>query len=67
LRRIAVELRRLITNLWRAIDLEGSLILFAVVGAAVLGYTIEWRVALLILVISAAIAGIALARAPRAG
>ena len=67
MRRIAVELRRLITNLWRAIDLEGSLILFAVVGAAVLGYTIEWRVALLILVISAAIAGIALARAPRAG
>jgi len=67
LRRIAVELRRLITNLWRAIDLEGSLILFAVVGAAVLGSTIEWRVALLILVISAAIAGIALARAPRAG
>jgi len=65
LRRIAAELRRSITSLWRAIDIEGALLIFAVVGAAVLGYTIEWRVALLILVASALIAGLALARSPR--
>ena len=64
---IAAELRRFLTSIWRAIGIEGAFLIFAVAGAAVLGYTIEWRVALLILVISAAIVGIALARAPRAG
>ena len=65
MRRLAVELRRTIANILRAIDIEGALLIFAVAGAAVLGYTIEWRVALLVLVVSAATAGIVLARAPR--
>ena len=65
MRRLAVELRRTIANILRAIDIEGALLIFAVAGAAVLGYTIEWRVALLVLVLSAAPAGIVLARAPR--
>jgi hypothetical protein len=59
-------LRRNLTTIWRAIDIEGALLIFAVVGAAVLGLTIEWRVALAVLVIAAAIAGLALARSPRA-
>ena len=65
MRRLAVELRRTIATILRAIDIEGALLIFAVAGAAVLGYTIEWRVALLVLVVSAATAGIVLARAPR--
>ena len=40
-------------------------LIFATAGAAVIGYTIEWRVGLLVLVIAATIAGIAFARAPR--
>ena len=46
----------------RAIDVEGALLIFAVLGAALIGFTIEWRVGLLVLVISAAITGVALLR-----
>jgi len=56
---------RHLTSIARAIDIEGALLIFAVIGAALIGATIEWRVGLLVLVIAAAITGIALARAPR--
>ena len=56
---------RHLTSIARAIDIEGALLIFAVIGAALIGATIEWRVSLLVLVIAAAITGIALARAPR--
>ena len=53
-----------ITRTASAIGLEGALLIFAVLGAALIGYTIEWRVALLILVIAAAVTGIFLVRSP---
>ena len=53
-----------ITRIARAIGLEGALLIFAVLGAALIGLTIEWRVALLVLVIAAAITGIFLVRSP---
>jgi hypothetical protein len=65
LRRFAVELRSSIASILRAIDIEGALLIFAVGGAAVLGYTVEWRVAVLVLVIAAALAAVIFARAPR--
>ena len=46
----------------RAIDTEGALLIFAVAGAALIGLTIEWRVALLVLVIAALITSIVLIR-----
>jgi len=65
LRRFAAELRRTIASIARAIDIEGALLIFAVIGATVLGYTVEWRVSLLVLVIAAFVAAIVFARAPR--
>ncbi|RKX42947.1 MAG: hypothetical protein DRP64_08955 [Verrucomicrobia bacterium] len=55
-----------ITSIARAIDIEGALLIFAVLGAALIGLTIEWRVALLVLVIASAITGIFLVRSPSA-
>ena len=57
---------RHITSIARAIDFEGALLIFAVLGAALIGLTIEWRVALLVLVIAALITGVFLVRSPGA-
>ena len=62
-----MALRSLLSSVWRAVDVEGALLAFAVVGGAVLGWTVEWRVGLLVLVLFAAAGSFALVRYPRGG
>ena len=67
MRRLAQSLRASLNALWRAVDLEGSLLTFAIAGGAFLAASLtgDWRYGLLVLVVSAGIGALVLVRFPR--
>lgn len=67
MRRLAAGLRQNLISIWRAVDVEGALLLFAIVGGSALAasYTEDLRAGLLVLVVASGIGGIVLARTPK--
>jgi hypothetical protein len=66
MRRLAVALRQLMVGILRAIDVEGFLLLAGIAGLGYVLWTVDWRLAVGALSVLFIVAGIALARAPRA-